>query len=295
MLHRADCLKWLAARRRKSLHAVVTDPPFGMVEYSAKQQAKLKQGLGIWRLPPAYDGRTRSPIPRFTVLKANDHRQLADFYERWAKLLLPTLVPGAHVVIASHPLLSFMVSDAMHNAGFERRGEIIRLVQTLRGGDRPKGAHEEFAEVTVMPRSMWEPWLLFRKHLDGTVQENLRKWGTGGLRRQSAEKPFGDVIRSRPTLPLERNLAPHPSLKPQKFLRAVVRAVLPLGRGTILDPFAGSGSTIAAAEAEGLRAVGVEISTAYFNLAKRAIPKLAGLDVNGLTNGRHLPRAIRKP
>jgi hypothetical protein len=39
--------------------------------------------------------------------------------------------------------------------GFEKRGEVIRLVQTLRGGDRPKNAHREFAEVSVMPRSSW--------------------------------------------------------------------------------------------------------------------------------------------
>jgi len=34
---------------------------------------------------------------------------------------------------------------------------------TMRGGDRPKAAHEEFKDVSVMPRSMWEPWVLFRK------------------------------------------------------------------------------------------------------------------------------------
>lgn len=32
----------------------------------------------------------------------------------------------------------------MLRAGFEKRGEVIRLVQTLRGGDRLKNAHEEF-------------------------------------------------------------------------------------------------------------------------------------------------------
>ena len=36
-------------------------------------------------------------------------------------------------------------------AGFEKRGEIVRVVQTLRGGDRPKNAHEEFQSVSVMP------------------------------------------------------------------------------------------------------------------------------------------------
>jgi site-specific DNA-methyltransferase (adenine-specific) len=76
---------------------------------------------------------------------------------------------------------------------------------TMRGGDRPKNAHEEFTDVSVMPRSQWEPWLLFRKPLEGRVQDNLRKWGTGGLRRISPEQPFGDVIRSAPTRVAERS------------------------------------------------------------------------------------------
>ena len=69
----------------------------------------------------------------------------------------------------------------------------------MRGGDRPKGAHEEFAEVSAMPRSMWEPWLVFRKPLEGRVQDNLRKWRCGGFRRPAEDRPFGDVIRSAPT------------------------------------------------------------------------------------------------
>ena len=135
--------------------------------------------------------------------------------------------------------------------GLERRGEIARLTMTMRGGDRPKAAHKEFSEVSVMPRSMWEPWVVYRKPIEGRVQDNLRTWGTGGFRRPKPDKPFGDVIASAPTRKAERDLAPHPSLKPQAFLRTLVRAVLPLGQGVVLDPFAGAGSTLAAAEAVG--------------------------------------------
>lgn len=70
---------------------------------------------------------------------------------------MPALVPGANVVVASNPLLSYVVSSALARAGLERRGEIVRLVMTMRGGDRPKAAHEEFSGVSVVPRSMWEP------------------------------------------------------------------------------------------------------------------------------------------
>ncbi len=153
---------------------------------------------------------------------------------------------------------------------------------TLRGGDRPKSAHDEFPDISVMPRSMWEPWLVHRKPIEGRVQDNLRRWGTGGFRRPARNQPFGDVIPSAPTRKKERDIAPHPSLKPQAFLRQLVHAVLPLGRGTILDPFAGAGSTLAAAEAVGYEGIGVEKDGHYFDMACKAIPRLTLLDLRGI-------------
>ena len=272
----ADCMEWLQHQVSNAFHAVVTDPPYGLVEYTSKEQGKLRDGKGgVWRFPPSFDGVERSPLPRFTVLSPQDREELAGFFFRWATLLSPTLVPGANVVVAANPLLSYMVSGALARAGLERRGEIVRLVTTMRGGDRPKGAHDEFPDVSAMPRSMWEPWLVFRKPLEGTVRDNLRKWRTGGFRRSSRERPFGDVIRSAPTRKQERALAAHPSLKPQEFLRRLVFGALPLGEGVVLDSFCGAGSTLAAAEAVGYPSVGVEQDEHYYRMAVRAVPRLA--------------------
>jgi DNA modification methylase/plasmid maintenance system antidote protein VapI len=282
-----DCLDWLAKRQESSIHAVVTDPPYGLREYTEPEKAKLRAGRGgVWRIPPSFDGCTRSPLPRFTVLTDQDQQALADFFARWARLVFKVLVPGGHVFVATNPLVSQLVYAPMLDAGFEKRGEIIRLVQTLRGGDRPKNAHQEFSGVTVMPRSAWEPWGLFRKPCEGRVQDNLRKWQTGGLRRVSAEQPFTDVIKSAPTRNGERAIAPHPSLKPQAFMRQIVRAALPLGSGIVLDPFMGAGSTIAAACAVGYRSIGIEMDPEFYRVAVAAIPKLARLTLNGSENCR---------
>lgn len=281
-LYHADCFDWIEHQPDNTIHAVVTDPPYGLHEYSPEQQAKLRvRKGGVWRIPPAFDGHTRSPLPRFTTLTSEQLEDVRKFFFVWARLVLPKLVPGAHVVVASNPLVSYLVSGSLADAGLERRGEIIRLTMTLRGGDRPKAAHDEFPDISVMPRSMWEPWLIYRKPIVGRVQDNLRKWGTGGFRRPGREKPFGDVIASAPTRKAERDLAPHPSLKPQAFLRQIVRAVLPLGSGIVLDPFAGAGSTLAAAEAVGYKSIGVEKDPHYFEIACAAISKLARFNPNG--------------
>lgn len=278
-LYHADCFAWLQQQADCSIQSVVTDPPYGAHEYSANEIERLRSGHGggIWRVPPSFDGHRRAPLPRFTTMSAADRVDLYAFFRRLGVQLARVVVPGANVVIASNPLLSHIVTAAMAEAGLEPRGYLARLTMTMRGGDRPKNAHDEFDGVSVMPRSQWEPWVVLRRPLDGRVQDNLRRWGTGGFRRPSSDRPFGDVIRSAPTNRAERAIAPHPSLKPQAFLRQLVRGVLPLGTGTVLDPFAGSGSTLAAANAIGYCSMGVEADAKFFRLAANAIPSLAAI------------------
>lgn len=280
----ADCFDWLNQRESCSIHAVVTDPPYGLVEYTERQQSKLRNGRGgVWRIPPSFDGHKRAPLPRFTVLDEQDRKDLYLFFKRLGDALVRVTVPGANIVVASNPLLAHIVASSMAESGLEIRGHIARLTMTMRGGDRPKNAHKEFNGISVMPRSMWEPWVVLRKPLEGRVQDNLRKWKTGGFRRPSDSQPFGDVIRSNPTSRAERRIAPHPSLKPQEFLRHLVRAVLPLGEGIILDPFAGSGSTLAAATAVGYQSIGLEKDPVYFQIATQAISELSKLHLRPRT------------
>jgi DNA modification methylase len=284
----ADCFDWLNQREPSSIHAVVTDPPYGLLEYTERQQSKLRNGRGgVWRIPPSFDGHKRAPLPRFTVLDDQDRKNLYLFFKQLGDALVRVAVPGANIVVASNPLLSHIVASSMAESGLEIRGHIARLTMTMRGGDRPKNAHKEFNGVSVMPRSMWEPWVVLRKPLEGRVQDNLRKWGTGGFRRRSDSQPFGDVIRSNPTSRAERRIAPHPSLKPQEFLRHLVRAVLPLGQGIVLDPFAGSGSTLAAANAVGYQSIGLEKDPVYFQLATQAIPELSKFSLSSNSLRHH--------
>ena len=275
----ADCFDWLRVREAHSLHAVCTDPPYGLLEFSEKEVSKLRAGRGgVWRLPPTIGGSKRDPLPRFTVLNQAQKQQLKRFFYDWGRLLLPVLVPGAHVCVAGHPILQPLVQTALADAGYEIRPAIMRLYFSFRGGDRPKNAEKEFLEICVTPKGAYEPWMLFRKPLsEKTVAANLRRWQTGGLRRLSADKPLPDVIPSGRTPDREEAISDHPCVKPQHFMRILVRALLPLGKGVLLDPFMGSGSTIAAAKAVGYDSLGVELDTDYFNLADKAIPCLAAL------------------
>ena len=99
-MYKRDCFEWLGKRDNESIHAIIADPPYGLVEYTEKEQRKLRNGKGgVWRIPPSFDGCQRSPVPRFTTLTTTDLDRLYEFFECFGKKVLPVLVPGAHVLL----------------------------------------------------------------------------------------------------------------------------------------------------------------------------------------------------
>jgi DNA modification methylase len=102
-LYLHDCLEWLDEQPEASFEAIITDPPYGLKEYSAEEQVKLRAGRGgVWRIPPALGGNVRAPLPRFTVLNRQDREELYTFFLVWGRKALRVAVPGAHLFIATN-------------------------------------------------------------------------------------------------------------------------------------------------------------------------------------------------
>ena len=118
----ADCMEWLRQQERNSIHAVVTDPPYGLVEYSSREQEKLRNGKGgVWRQPPSFDGARRSP-------PASLHRALSRRHAGPGRVLLAL----------------GKASGARTGAGGERRGgrESVAFAYRRRGARRGRAGAE---------------------------------------------------------------------------------------------------------------------------------------------------------
>jgi hypothetical protein len=134
----------------------------------------------------------------------------------------------------------------------------------------------------------FEPVVMGRKPLDGTVAENVIHWGVGGINidasRVSNERRFpanacidetvaeeladnsryffvGKATKTDRGEGLDGENF-HPTVKPTQLMRYLIKLITPPG-GTVLDPFTGSGSTGKAALLDGFHFIGAELTEEY--------------------------------
>jgi len=69
----------------------------------------------------------------------------------------------------------------------------------------------------------------------------------------------------------ERNGSTHPTVKPLKLMEYLIKLIMPPTNGLILDPFAGSGTTIVAATRLGYNSIGIELEEEYCNIAIKRV------------------------
>lgn len=84
---------------------------------------------------------------------------------------------------------------------------------------------------------------------------------------RKAGNPGGDNPRNRG---VNKRKNHHPTVKPNDLMRYLVKLVTPKN-GTVLDPFAGSGSTGKAAVIDGFNFIGIEMNSEYVAIAKARI------------------------
>jgi site-specific DNA-methyltransferase (adenine-specific) len=90
------------------------------------------------------------------------------------------------------------------------------------------------------------------------------------LKRDDRRKdglPGGDCPANRSVVRVKNN---HPTVKPLKLMCYLVRLVTP-ANGVVLDPFAGSGTTLIAAYKEGFRYIGIELEEKYVEIAEKRL------------------------
>ena len=328
-----DCLEVMASMPESSVDSIVTDPPYGL-SFMGKDWDHGVPGEAFWR-------------EALRVAKPGAHLLAFGGTRTHHRLMCAIEDAGWEIrdclgwLYGSGFPKSLDVSKAIDKqAGAER--EVVGVAgksgsnrNCMAGGDftgeylesrptTPEAVRWQGWGTALKPA--WEPIVMARKPLIGTVARNVLEHGTGALNidgcRVETEEELGhnnsprtngtSYIVQRKTMRIDNSAGKgrfpaniihdgsdeveavfpkdtsrffycakaspsergegnnHPTVKPQALMQYLCRLVTPPG-GVVLDPFAGSGSTLLAALKEGFCFIGIEKEENYCEIARRRV------------------------
>lgn len=230
-LHHGDALAVLATLETNSVDALITDPP-----YSSGGMVRGDR-MGTTGAKYVQSDSSSRDLAEFTG-DNRDQRSYAYWCALWLGECLRIVRPGGVACLFTDWRQLPATTDALQSGGWIWRG----IVPWHKPNARPQaGRFTASCEYVV--------------------------WGSKGpmpVEYVAGVKTLPGFYQAHP--PRERD---HQTQKPLEVMRQLVK-IADAG-GTILDPFAGSGTTLRAAKDEGYRAIGVEQVGEYCKLAARRL------------------------
>lgn len=288
-IHHGDCIEVMQSMEDDSIDAIVTDPPYGLGF----------MGKAWDQLPPGKEWAEEC----LRVLKPGGHLLAFGGSRTWHRLAVAVEDGG------------FEIRESiawMHSQGFPKhRAALKPAFEPIVMGRKPfKGslaANESIYGTGALDINgcrtggRWPANVLLSptqaEALDAQSGISPAKPGRTGKRGGSAwhgmehfgspdkegiwpADPGGGASRffyvAKPSSrerPVIDGIA-HPTVKPLALMRYLIKLVTPEG-GTVLDPFAGSGTTLEAATLEGFNSIGIEMEAEYLPLIRARLDRVA--------------------
>lgn len=285
-LFNGDCLEVLKKLEDNSIDSCVCDPPYHLTSIVSRfsKTSKFDKNTTGRRALGGLDGYAR--LARGFMGKTWDGGDIAFKPDVWIEILR-VLKPGGHLLAFGGTRTYHRMTCAIEDAGFEIRDQLGWMY----GSGFPKSHNQGNGWGTAL-KPAWEPIVMARKPIKGTVAKNREKYSTGAINIDESRigtrwpanfihdgsNEVQELLKDKSrffyctkTSKIEKGKDNnHPTVKPQALMTYLCRLVTP-NNGIILDPFMGSGSTGKAALAEGFDFIGIEKEKEYFEIAKKRI------------------------
>ncbi len=175
----------------QSVDSCVTDPPYG-IGFMGRKWDTFKPGVAEKRIVPNQavesdnpnlKGRARSPASSPSAVEYNrsleGQREFQSWTEGWAREVLRVLKPGAHLLVCGAPRSFHRMASGIEDAGFEIRDCFMWVFGS--GFPKSHNLKGEWDGWGTALKPAWEPIIVARKPLIGTVAANVEQHGTGAL------------------------------------------------------------------------------------------------------------------
>jgi DNA modification methylase len=169
-VRRADCLRLLPKLDAVHVDAVVTDPPYGI----AFQGMAWDRPTNLDPARASYRGHARANPSAFQA-----------FCEQWARECLRVMKPGAHLAAFASPRTAHLLACGLEDAGLEIRDTLM----WIQGQGFPAARRQPDGRGSRL-KPAYEPILLARKPLEGTLAQNLARHETGALNIDACRIPL---------------------------------------------------------------------------------------------------------
>ena len=176
-LYLGDCREVLAELDAGSIDAVVTDPPYGLEFMGKAWDAPWKTGDGFRRARNEADAGNPAPATYSGDVRDARPKAFQAWCGSWLAEIRRVLRPGGYLLAFGAPRTFHRLAAAIEDADLELRD----TVAWLHGQGFPKHAS------ALKPA--WEPILLARRPLEGSVARNVAAHGTGALNIDACRIP----------------------------------------------------------------------------------------------------------
>jgi len=205
-LIQGDCREVLKTLETDSIDAVVTDPPYGIgfmgkewdtfAPRSNKQPERLMKHEPIISDNPNLNGRRRSPAISPSQIAYDEslsgRRGFQTWTEEWAHEVLRVLKPGGHLLCCGAPRSYHRMACGIEDAGFEVRDAVLWLFG--QGFPKSHNLNGDNKGWGTALKPAWEPIVVARKPLIGTVAANVAHFGTGAFNINGSRILTGDSL-----------------------------------------------------------------------------------------------------
>lgn len=248
VVHTRDCIKGLEKIRNGSIHFVFADPPYflsnGGFTVSGGKQVSVNKG--------AWD-------------KSRGFEADMSYHREWLSAVKPKLRANGSICISGTYHSIYKCGVVLEELGFRILNELV----WFKPNGAPNLGRRSFAasHETII----WASLGKIAKHTFNYEQMKLGDFPEDSIKR--ASKQMRSVWSIPNTPAREKVFGKHPTQKPLALLERLILACTKPG-DTVLDPFAGSGTTGVAAVKHQRSFIGFETNTEYARLARRRIREI---------------------